>query len=178
MTSANGCAAQRSVEFWLQTEFESCRKGVKFMPLPHTEAPGYLVSELESRGVRMTRQRRTILGIIETASRHLDAAQILRKAQKQEPEIDRVTIYRTLDLLKRHGLIDELDLMHLQGEKHFYERKTPREHVHMTCLRCGRVTEFESRFFDDLKKQVQKDCQFQIAVARMEIGGYCASCRA
>jgi Fur family transcriptional regulator, ferric uptake regulator len=111
----------------------------------------------------MTRQRRAILGIIETASRHLDATQILRKAQKQEPEVDRVTIYRTLTLLKRHGLIDELDLMHLQGEKHFYERKTPREHVHMTCLRCGRVAEFESRLFDDLKKQVQKDCRFQIA---------------
>jgi Fur family transcriptional regulator, ferric uptake regulator len=125
----------------------------------------------------MTRQRRAILGIIETASHHLDAAQILRKAQKQEPEVDRVTIYRTLALLKRHGLVDELDLMHLQGEKHFYERKTPREHVHMTCLRCGRVREFESRLFDDLKKQVQKDCRFQIAVARMELGGYCSSCR-
>jgi len=147
------------------------------VPLPHTEAPGYLVSELASRGVRMTRQRRVILGIIETANRHLDAAQILRKAQKQEPEVDRVTIYRTLTLLKRHGLIDELDLMHLQGEKHFYERKTPREHVHMTCLRCARVTEFESRLFDDLKKQVQKDCGFRIAVARMELGGYCSSCR-
>jgi Fur family transcriptional regulator, ferric uptake regulator len=147
------------------------------VPLPHTEALGYLVSELASRGVRMTRQRRAILGIIETASRHLDAAQILRKAQKQEPEVDRVKIYRTLTLLKRHGLIDELDLMHLQGEKHFYERKTPREHVHMTCLGCGRVTEFEIRLFDDLKKQVQKGCRFQIAVARMEFGGYCSSCR-
>jgi Fur family transcriptional regulator, ferric uptake regulator len=147
------------------------------MPLPHTEAPGYLVAELTARGIRMTRQRRTILGVIETADRHLDAAQILRKARRQEPDVDRVTIYRTLALLKRHGLIDELDLMHLQGEKHFYERKSPREHLHMTCLRCGRVTEFESRLFDNLKKQVQTECRFHIVVARMEIGGYCAQCR-
>lgn len=147
------------------------------MPLPHTEAPGYLVAELSARGIRMTRQRRTILGVIETADRHLDAAQILRKARRQEPDVDRVTIYRTLALLKRHGLIDELDLMHLQGEKHFYERKTPREHLHMTCLRCGRVTEFESRLFDNLKKQVQTECRFHIVVTRMEIGGYCAQCR-
>jgi Fur family transcriptional regulator, ferric uptake regulator len=147
------------------------------MPLPHTEAPGYLVAELTARGIRMTRQRRTILSVIETADRHLDAAQILRKARRQEPDVDRVTIYRTLALLKRHGLIDELDLMHLQGEKHFYERKTPREHLHMTCLRCGRVTEFESRLFDNLKKQVQTECRFHIVVTRMEIGGYCAQCR-
>jgi Fur family transcriptional regulator, ferric uptake regulator len=147
------------------------------MPLPHTEAPGYLVAELTARGIRMTRQRRTILGVIETANRHLDAAQILRKARRLEPDVDRVTIYRTLALLKRHGLIDELDLMHLQGEKHFYERKTPREHLHMTCLRCGRVTEFESRLFDNLKKQVQTECRFHIVVTRMEIGGYCAQCR-
>lgn len=147
------------------------------MPLPHTETPGNLVSELAARGIRMTRQRRTILGIIETANRHLDASQILRKARKQAPDVDRVTVYRTLGLLKRHGLVDELDLMHLQGEKHFYERKTPREHLHMTCLRCGRVTEFESRLFDNLKKQVETECRFHIVVTRMEIGGYCSACR-
>lgn len=67
--------------------------------------------------------------------------------------------------------------MHLQGEKHFYERKTPREHLPMTCLRCGRVAEFESRRFDSLKKQVQTECQFHIIVARIEIGGYCTECR-
>jgi Fur family transcriptional regulator, ferric uptake regulator len=148
------------------------------MPLPQTETPGWLVAQLEARGIRLTRQRRTILNIIETANRHLDAGQILIKARKIQPEIDRVTVYRTLALLKRHGLVDELDLMHLEGEKHFYERKTPREHLHMTCLRCGRVTEFESRLFDKLKQQVESECRFHIVVARIEMGGYCASCRA
>ncbi len=148
------------------------------MPLPHSETPGYLIAELAARGIRVTRQRRTILNVIETANRHLDASQILRKARRQDADIDRVTVYRTLGLLKRHGLVDELDLMHLQGEKHFYERRTPREHLHMTCLRCGRVTEYESRLFDKLKQQVETDCRFRILVARMEMGGYCASCRA
>lgn len=69
----------------------------------------------------MTRQRRTILSVVETAKQHLDASQILRRAQRVDPKVDRVTVYRTLHLLKRHGLIDELDLMHMQGEKHFYE---------------------------------------------------------
>ena len=147
------------------------------MPLPETEAPGRLQAELMSRGLRMTRQRRTILGVVEVAKQHLDAAQILRRARKIDSRIDRVTVYRTLNLLKRHGLIDELDLMHLEGEKHFYERRPRRDHIHMACLRCGRITEFESSLFDRLKGQIQRDCGFQILVTRLEMGGYCAQCR-
>ena len=130
-----------------------------------------------SRGLRMTRQRRTILSVVETAQQHLDANQLLRKARKIDPGIDRVTVYRTLKLLKRHGLVDELDLMHLQGEKHFYERRPQRDHLHMACLRCGRILEFESDLFDRLKGQIQRECHFHILVTRMEIGGYCSRCR-
>jgi len=88
-----------------------------------------------------------------------------------------VTVYRTLGLLKRHGLIDELDLMHMQGEKHYYERRPQRDHIHMACLRCGKITEFESDLFDRLKGQIQRDCRFHIVVTRLEVGGYCAQCR-
>jgi Fur family ferric uptake transcriptional regulator len=147
------------------------------MPLPQTEQPGRLQAELMSRGVRMTRQRRTILSVVETAQQHLDASQLLRKARRIDPEIDRVTVYRTLNLLKRHGLVDELDLMHLEGEKHFYERRPQRDHLHMACLRCGKILEFESNLFDRLKGQIQRECQFHIVVSRMEIGGYCSQCR-
>ena len=147
------------------------------MPLPRTEQPGRLQAELMSRGLRMTRQRRTILSVVETAKQHLDASQLLRRARRLDPRIDRVTVYRTLSLLKRHGLVDELDLMHLEGEKHYYERRTQRDHIHMACLRCGRIIEFESNLFERLKGQIQRDCQFHIVVTRMEIGGYCSNCR-
>jgi len=148
------------------------------MPFPRTEAPGRLQSELISRGLRLTRQRRTILGIVETAKQHLDASSILREARKLDAGIDRVTVYRTLSLLKRHGLVDELDLMHMQGEKHFYERRPQRDHIHMACLRCGKIMEFESDLFDRLKGQIQRECRFHIVVSRLEVGGYCAQCRA
>lgn len=147
------------------------------MPYAETAAPGALQNVLLSRGIRLTRQRRIILEIIETAKQHLDAAQILRKASKVDPTINRVTIYRTLALLKRQGLVDELDLLHVKGEGHFYERKGQRDHMHMTCLRCGKVQEFESDLFDRVKGQVERDCHFHILIARFEIGGYCASCR-
>jgi len=146
------------------------------MPLPKTEIPGHLQSQLSLRGVRMTPQRRAILSVIETAKRHLNAAQILRKAQVIDAAVDRSTVYRTLRLLKRQGMIDELDLMHMEGEQHFYERKTGKDHIHMTCLRCGKIAEFESELFESLKSQLRRECRFHIVVSRLEIGGYCSAC--
>ena len=147
------------------------------MPFPQTEIPGRLQTNLSGRGIRMTAQRRAILSVIETASKHLDASQILRKAQKLDASVDRSTVYRTLDLLKRQGLIDELDLMHLNGDGHYYERKLGPDHIHMACLRCGKITEFVSETFDSLKKQLERDCRFHIVVSRLEVGGYCSTCR-
>jgi Fur family ferric uptake transcriptional regulator len=147
------------------------------MPFPQTEIPGRLQQQLAARGIRMTQQRRAILSVIETAQKHLDASQLLRRAQKLEATVDRSTVYRTLDLLKRHGLIDELDLMHMNGEGHYYERKVGQDHIHMACLRCGKITEFMSEIFESLKQQLQRDCRFSIVVTRLEIGGYCAGCR-
>ncbi|HET9406931.1 MAG TPA: transcriptional repressor [Candidatus Sulfotelmatobacter sp.] len=147
------------------------------MPLPQTEIPGRLQAHCAQRGIRMTKQRRAILSVMETAKRHLDAAQLLRKAQRIDASVDRSTVYRTLQLLKRQGLIDELDLMHLHHEGHYYERKLNRDHIHMACLRCGKILEFVSDVFDKLKAQIERDCTFQIVVSRLEIGGYCNACR-
>ncbi len=148
------------------------------MPLPQTEIPGRLQAHCAQRGIRMTQQRRAILRVMETATKHLDAAQLLRKAQRLDATVDRSTVYRTLQMLKRQGLIDELDLMHIHGEGHYYERKLNRDHIHMACLRCGKIMEFVSDVFDKLKRQVERDCSFQIVVSRLEIGGYCSACRA
>ena len=147
------------------------------MPLPQTEVPGRLQAQFTERGIRMTQQRRAILSVMETATKHLDAAQILRKAQRIDPSVDRSTVYRTLRLLKRNGMIDELDLMHINGEGHYYERRLERDHIHMACLRCGKITEFVSNSFEKLKQQVEKDCRFRVLVSRLEIGGYCSECR-
>jgi Fur family transcriptional regulator, ferric uptake regulator len=159
---------------WLRQYGRASQEGA--MPLPQTEIPGRLQSHLADRGIRMTQQRRAILQVMETATKHLDAAQLLRKAQKLDASVDRSTVYRTLRLLKRQGLIDELDLMHIHGEGHYYERKLNRDHIHMACLRCGKIMEFVSDIFEKLKGQVEKDCRFRIVVSRLEIGGYCAAC--
>jgi len=138
--------------------------------------PGLLQAALERRGVRLTRQRRIILAVMDGAEKHLEAEAILERAQKIDSRVHRVTVYRTIDLLKRHGLIDELDLLHIRGHQHYYESHGPRDHIHVACLRCGKVREFESGLFEQLKRQIERDCKIKITVARTEIGGYCDSC--
>jgi Fur family transcriptional regulator, ferric uptake regulator len=142
------------------------------------ERPGRLQAALERRGVRLTRQRRILLEVMDHAERHLDAGAILERAQKIDPRVHRVTVYRTLDMLKRNGLIDELDLLHLHGGQHFYESHGPRDHIHVACLKCGKVREVESSLYEKLMKQIEQDCGIQITVARTEVGGYCEKCRA
>jgi len=142
------------------------------------EPEGRLQRELGSRHIRLTRQRRLVLQVMESAPRHLDATEILDRAQKIDPGITRVTVYRTLDLLKRHGLIDELDLLHLRGHRHYYESHGPRDHIHVACISCGKVREVESPLYEELKQQISRDCGIEITVARTEIGGLCEECRA
>lgn len=136
-----------------------------------------LMRELAARRVRITAQRRLVVGIIQDSPRHLDAATLLELARKQDPEIDRATVYRTIALLKDRGLIDELDLMHIEGEKHYYEAKTNRDHCHMACFRCGAIMEYASSSFEKLKEEMAKQSGFQIRVVRLELGGFCKRCR-
>jgi Fur family transcriptional regulator, ferric uptake regulator len=135
-----------------------------------------LMKELAARGVRMTAQRRLLVGIIQDSPRHLDAAALLAIAKKQDADIDRATVYRTIALLKHRGLIDELDLMHIEGEKHYYEAKTNRDHCHMACFKCGAIMEYASSSFEKLKKEMAQQSGFQIRVVRLEVGGLCKRC--
>jgi Fe2+ or Zn2+ uptake regulation protein len=141
------------------------------------DTPGRLQRELGARGIRLTRQRRVLLQVMETARRHLDAGEILERAQKIDSNITRVTVYRTIDLLKRQGLIDELDLLHLRGDRHFYESHGPRDHIHVACMRCGKVREVESPLYEELKRQIARDCDIEITVSRTEVGGVCGDCK-
>ena len=131
----------------------------------------------KEHGLRMTKQRRLIFSILESAQTHLNAKQLLELAQRQEPSIDQVTIYRNLSLLKRLGVVDELDLLHLQGDQHYYEARQTRAHSHVACLGCGKVFEFYSPAMKQIDRDLKKECGFAVSFARIEIGGYCADCQ-
>src|SRR5512136_2766193 len=133
---------------------------------------------LRERGVRLTRQRRILLDLIDHSGRHLDADSLYQLAKEKDPKLNRVTVYRTLKMLKEGGLVDELDLMHYGGDQHYYETRTKQEHAHVVCLRCGKVEEFFGEPLQRIRRQVESTFGFQVLVARTEVGGYCSHCQA
>ena len=137
-----------------------------------------LMNEIQSHGVRLTAQRRALIETIQEATGHLDVASLLEQARKRDPRVDRATVYRTVELLKKLGLIDELDLMHLNGEKHYYEVKTQKDHLHLACFRCGEIEEFDSPTFQRLKREIAAQNDFEVQVMRLEVGGLCRRCAA
>ncbi|HEU5022419.1 MAG TPA: transcriptional repressor [Bryobacteraceae bacterium] len=129
-------------------------------------------------GMRLTRQRQILLDLIDKTGEHLDAERLYQMAREKDPKINRVTVYRTLKLLKEGGLVDELDLMHQAGEQHYYETRRKQEHAHVICLTCGKVEEFFGEPLQRLRRQIESHFGFQIVLARTEVGGYCSHCQA
>src|SRR5271154_2545317 len=136
------------------------------------------MDSLRERGVRLTRQRKILLDLIDQSGQHLDAERLFTLAREKDPKLNRVTVYRTLKMLKAGGLVDELDLMHYGGDQHYYETRLKQEHAHVICLRCGKVEEFFGEPLQRIRRQVEQHLGFQILLTRTEIGGYCAHCQA
>ena len=136
-----------------------------------------LQDALKKRGIRLTRQRKILLELIEKAGQHLDAERLYQLAQSRDPKLNRVTVYRTLKLLKESGLVDELDLMHYGGDQHYYETRQKQEHAHVICLGCGKVEEFFGDPLRRLRHQVESQLGYQVLLMRTEIGGYCPNCQ-
>ena len=136
-----------------------------------------LTDRMRAKGLRMTSQRLILADLLETADEHLDAERVYQLARRKDPKIHRATVYRTLNTLKRLGLVDELDLMHVTGDRHFYEIRPSIFHIHLVCMRCGAVEEPSGPFWQDLKVRVMEETAFKPEVVRLEMGGTCTACQ-
>jgi Fur family ferric uptake transcriptional regulator len=125
-------------------------------------------------GLRVTNQRALILEIIRTGQGHLDADEVYRLARNRQSRISLSTVYRTLQTLKKAGLVDEV---HFDEDHHHYEMKASTEHHHLVCLGCGRITEFEYPLASIVKNTVPAASDFEITATETRITGYCPDCR-
>lgn len=129
-----------------------------------------LKAELNSKGWRLTPQREVILEVFQNLpqGKHLSAEELFTLLEKRQEGISLSTIYRTLKLMTRMGILRELELAEVH--KH-YELNTssPNHHHHMVCAQCNMTIEFEnSSILKQATKQVEKsgleliDCQLTI----------------
>lgn len=129
---------------------------------------------LNATGLRATNQRAIILDIILQGGGHQDADEVYRRARKKKPLISLSTVYRTLRSFKKLGLVEEI---HFNEEHHHYEAKSGREHHHLVCLNCGKITEFQSSISHYIKKNVPEARDFEIVGTEVRMTGYCPECR-
>jgi len=129
---------------------------------------------LNAAGKRVTNQRALILEIIRRGEGHLDADEIYRRARQRVPRLSLSTVYRTLQMLKKLGLVEEL---HFDEEHHHYELKPSAEHHHLICLGCGRVIEFHYPLSRYIKRSVPEAKGFDVAETEVRMSGYCSKCR-
>ena len=128
---------------------------------------------IRAAGMRWTKQRETLLDVIEHAQGHLDADDLYRLARERDTRLSLATVYRTLGVLKRHGLVDEL---HLSEEHHHYEPSSAEQHFHFVCTSCGAVTEFEAAIVDRLRRDLNKAHGVVVQSVDLDVAGLCATC--
>lgn len=135
---------------------------------------------LKGHNLRITPQRKAILQVLyDCRGHHLETENIynlLLIKKGKAKKIGLATVYRTMDLFEKIGLVSKLSMENSPAR---YELIIPERiwHHHLVCLKCGQVQEIEDRLTEDMKMKILKDKDFQVADKPMKIYGYCSRCR-
>lgn len=129
---------------------------------------------LRERGLKYTGERHEVLQLFLAAERHLEAEELLSKAQAAGSRVSRATIYRTLDLFVQAGLARKVRL----GAEHYYFEHVlgRRQHEHMICLGCDKVIEWYDPKLAALLRDNLERHGFTAARSSVQIFGYCSDC--
>ena len=128
---------------------------------------------------KITRRREQIFRILAGShGRHLSAYDIYGELKKEDHLAGMATVYRTLELFTKAGLVRAIDMG--DGCKR-YELSFGREgncgrHLHLVCIKCGNVIEMEIDMSKMLKPQLD-EAGFEVDDIALMITGYCKKCR-
>jgi Fur family ferric uptake transcriptional regulator len=125
------------------------------------------------RGLVCTAQRELVAREVFELGSHIGAEELYRSLAGRKPRVGLATIYRTLQLLKDHGLIAERDF---GDRRRRYEDSGGSHHDHLVCMRCGAVLEFQEPMIEELQDRVARRHGFISERHRLELYGYCRSC--
>ncbi len=131
---------------------------------------------LKSTGLRLTQKRLDILHQVFDYPGHFQTEDLLVQMRRNGYLVSRPTIYRTLPLLVRSGLLTEF--IDAQKNTRYESIHSLQEHAHLICLRCNQIVEFKEPRIDALQKSVCEAHQFKAVRFRNEIIGHCAECQA
>jgi Fe2+ or Zn2+ uptake regulation protein len=132
-----------------------------------------LVLAMRARGLRVTPQRSVILETVSHLGGHPTATEVFDQAQRRLPGLNAATVYRTLEALRRAGLVDGLDD---GGAARFSLRDLNHPHHHLVCAVCGSVAELDPEPVRGLASSIRRRTGFHLQTEHLTLSGRCRSC--
>jgi Fur family ferric uptake transcriptional regulator len=130
---------------------------------------------LQQQGLKLTSEREALVREIFSIHYHFEADELLFKMKQNNVKISRATVYRTLELLVKSGLVRRVHL----GEDHYhYEHVSGNSHHdHLICTACGSVIEFHDEELEQRQREICERKKFTPTFHNLQILGLCDACR-
>jgi Fur family ferric uptake transcriptional regulator len=109
------------------------------------------------------------------SDRHVSADDIERELWSRGAAVGTATIYRTLDVMVRSGLVVERDFG--EGFRRFEPARDEPNHEHLICTVCGRVVEFREERLERMTMLLAEQHDFARQRHKLVIEGICGTCR-
>jgi Fur family transcriptional regulator, ferric uptake regulator len=132
---------------------------------------------LRDQGLPMTHQREAVASVMFGSSEHMSVEQLEAALRDRGERIGKATVYRTLEMLVRSGLVAEHDFGEgFKRYEHLWGQQP--SHGHLVCSECGRLEEFQEPELTRVQEAVAERHGFLPARYRVEVYGLCADCQA
>lgn len=132
---------------------------------------------LREQGLPITQQREVVADAVFSTPGHLSVEDIEAALKGSGERIGKATIYRTMEILVRSGLVKEHDFGEgFKRYEHLFGHQPV--HEHLICTSCSEVIEFQSPEVVRLLDETARRHGFLADRHRLEIYGLCASCQA
>jgi Fe2+ or Zn2+ uptake regulation protein len=128
---------------------------------------------LAGRGLRATRQRVAVLGVLQQRAGHWSALDIHRRLHRAHPSLSQKTVYEILDALVAAGLAARATQ---GGSPVRYEAKLDR-HYHAHCRVCGSLFDLPANADGPIRGRASLPEGFRIDDIDVTLVGRCGRCR-
>jgi Fur family transcriptional regulator, ferric uptake regulator len=130
---------------------------------------------LREHNLPVTQQRLAIASVVFASDRHLSVDDVVKEIASDGENAGTATIYRTLDLLVKSGLVVERDFG--EGFRRFETTRGIPHHEHLLCTVCGRVDEFRDERLERMTTIIAESHSYSRQRHRLVIYGVCAECQ-
>jgi len=138
------------------------------------ESTGDMREKLRKLGYRMTPQRAVVLSAIENSDDHVTAEEIYAQVAGKCPRLNISTVYRTLELLKKVGLLYEINLGEGRVGCHPEDKG---HHHHLICRKCGAIIDVSESVMFPIEAILLQAFNFKADLKHMAIFGLCENCQ-